>query len=150
MNFKIDEVIAPLRGAFSLRVIDKYGNIIEEYMDNNLIVNAAKVTLASLISNASVSNKVITKIGFGTGNTTPTASDTALTNAYVKNISRYTYPSAGQVKFSWTLDYGEANPKAIAEFGLLSSDGTLFARKVRSVINKDSDLALAGDWTIIF
>jgi len=40
---------------------------------------------------------------------------------------------------------------AINEFGLLTSDGTLFARKNRNTpINKDSDIALEGQWIIYF
>jgi hypothetical protein len=46
---------------------------------------------------------------------------------------------------------GEANGKAIMEFGLICTDGTLFARKNRAkAIEKDSDISLEGKWRIIF
>lgn len=38
----------------------------------------------------------------------------------------------------------------IRELGLLCADGTLFARKVRGLIEKTSDLSITGSWTIIF
>ncbi|MDR2632124.1 MAG: hypothetical protein LBC51_00685 [Treponema sp.] len=41
------------------------------------------------------------------------------------------YPAAGQIQINWNLLTAEANGKAIMEFGLLCSDGTLFTRKNR-------------------
>ncbi len=52
--------------------------------------------------------------------------------------------------FAFTLNTGEANGKTIQEFGLLCSDGTLFARKTRGGIVKADDISIAGTWTIKF
>jgi len=137
-----------MRGDFWLRIY-RNGVLVEEQHDPNMIMNVAKDAMAKLIG-GSGSGKTITKIGFGTSTTGPTPTDTALANSYSKNVAVATYPSTGQAAFAWTLGTSEANGMAIAELGLVCSDGTLFARKVRGVINKDADLSLEGTWTIIF
>lgn len=150
MRINIAEKKAPLRGCFSLRGINKAGEVVFNYSDDNLIVNEAKASLAKLISDATADNKVISKIGFGTDSSVPTPNNTGLTDAYTKVITSFSYPETNKVTFMWTLDYGEANGKQIAEFGLLCADNSLFARKVRGTITKEEDLALEGEWTIIF
>jgi len=137
-----------MRGEFVLRVYRK-GELVEEYIDHNMIMNVAKDAMARLIG-GSGTGKTITKIGFGTNATSPTPDDTALSGSYVKNVTVVTYPDTGRVSFGWSLGTSEANGKAIAELGLICSDNTLFARKTRGVINKDADLSLEGTWTIIF
>lgn len=137
-----------MHGDFRLRIY-RNGLLVEEQHDPNMIMNVAKDAMAKLIG-GSGSGKTITKIGFGTSSTGPTPADTSLANSYSKNVTSVAYPATGQASFSWTLGTSEANGKAIAELGLICSDGTLFARKVRGVINKDADLSLEGIWTIIF
>jgi hypothetical protein len=45
----------------------------------------------------------------------------------------------------------EANGMAIREFGLLTANGTLFARRIRAnPIYKESDISIEGEWIIIF
>lgn len=141
--------IVTLRGEFKLIVKNKSGKIIERYFDKNLIVNLAKTSLANLIGGTGT-NKNITAIAFGTNGTAPDVADTAITGAVTKIISGITYPEFNSVLFPYSLGLSEGNGTAIAEFGLLSNDGTLFARKTRSVINKTSDLQFTGTWKIIF
>jgi hypothetical protein len=139
---------ATLKGMFELRVY-RDGALVEEYQDNNMILNAAKYALARLIAGAG-SGKVITQIGFGVNGSGPSPDDTALTAAFTKTISGITYPAPGQVKFAWNLATTEANGMTIREFGLICSDATLFARKTRGAIEKAADISLDGSWTIIF
>lgn len=143
--------IVKVRGEFSLIVRNKRGQIVERYSDKNLIVNLAKSSLASLLG-AGGSTKNINTIAFGTNGTAPDVADTVITGAVTKGISggSITYPEFNSVQFAWTLGLSEGNGVAIAEFGLLSVDGTLFARKTRSVINKTADLSFSGTWKIIF
>ena len=136
-------------GILSVRVYDKNDNLIEELSEQNLIVNVGKQSLAILLS-AGTTTKKVTKIGFGTSGTAAASGDTALTSSFVKDLDGYTYPDSTSVLFSWSLAYSEANGKAIQEFGLISLDNSLFARRVRSVINKTVDLRLEGTWKIQF
>lgn len=137
-----------MRGDFRLRIY-RNGMLVGEQHDPNMIMNVAKDAMARLIGGDGA-GKDIASIGFGTNGIGPNPDDTGLTNSYSRPVTGVTYPSTGQAAFAWTLGTSEANGKAIAELGLICSDGTLFARKVRGVINKDADLSLEGIWTIIF
>jgi len=139
----------PMRGRFIMRVY-KSGKLIETYVDDNLIVNGAKDAAAHLLA-GDANGKHISKIGFGTSGNIPTPDDTELAAPFIKQISSVEHPSLGQAEFRWNLFSSEANGKHIIEFGLMCEDGTLFARKIREeAIPKGSDIALEGEWIIIF
>jgi hypothetical protein len=144
----LSDTPAPPRGVLHVQVY-RHGALIDEFEDDNLIVNGARDALARLIG-GDVGGKTISKIGFGTASGGPSPNDTTLSSAYVKPLAGKTYPAAGQVRFSWTLATSEANGKAIREFGLICTDGSLFSRKVRGVIEKENDISLSGTWTITF
>jgi hypothetical protein len=139
----------PLRGVFSMRVY-KAGKLIEEVTDHNLIVNIARVQMANLVA-GSTTGRSITKIAFGTSNVDPDPGDSAITGEWSKTLLGYTFPEPGRVRFDWQLGLTENNGMAIREFGLLTGDDQLFARKTRTnPINKESDITIEGSWTIIF
>lgn len=141
---------ALLRGIFELKVYRK-GQLVEDYVDNNLILGRMKDVMAGLIGGApSYAGMTINQISFGTNGTAPTPGDNAVTSPFTKNLGAPTYPAAGRVSFPFILGTGEANGKAIREFALRLSDGTYAARKVRGVIEKDADLSFSGTWTILF
>jgi hypothetical protein len=146
---QISDRLLTLRGEFSMVVKDKSGKIVDKYEDKNLIVNLAKTALARLLSGGGAGREV-TKIAFGTSSIAPDVADTVITNAVTKNLDGFTFPEFNSVSFAWTLDYAEGNGINIAEFGLLSSDSSLFARKTRTAIAKSSDLLLTGIWKIVF
>ncbi len=138
-----------LRGNFLIRVF-KNGKLINKYSDHNMIVNLAKESLSKLVAGEG-SNKQITKIALGTDGSIPTPSDEIIKNPYVKNIDGFSYPTSGQVKFNWSIASSEANGMSILEFGLMSEDGTLFARKIRNeALAKENDISIEGEWTIVF
>jgi hypothetical protein len=126
------------------------GKLIETYRDHNLIVSGAQVAAAHLLAGDGA-GKNISKIAFGTSGNIPTPDDTAITNPFSKPVLAFSYPEIGQVQVAWNLLASEANGKAIMEFGLLCADGTLFARKIRQeAIPKEADIALEGEWLILF
>jgi hypothetical protein len=141
----------PMKGILHYKIF-KAGVFTEEVEEGNLIVTAGRTQLAHLLA-GDLTGKQVAKIAFGTNGTAPALSDTKITNDFTKNLIGSSYPAAGQVKFSWNLTTAEANGKAILEFGLICADATLFSRRVRESgkpINKESDISLEGDWTIIF
>jgi hypothetical protein len=139
----------PLRGVFEMKVY-KSGKLIEEILDENLIVNVAKEQMARLIAGETL-NRHITLIAFGTSNVDPAPTDTVITGQWSKSILGYSFPEIGKVRFNWLLGVTENNGMAIREFGLLTADGKLFARKIRTnPLNKESDISIEGSWTIIF
>lgn len=140
--------ILTLRGSLLVNV-RRAGVIVESWRDDNMIMLAARVALAQLIAGDGA-GKVITKIGVGTDSNGPTPADTALTSPFIKNLQGHEYPAAGRVQFNWRLETTEANGKIIREFGLITADDALFARKTRAPIEKADDISLDGAWTIIF
>lgn len=146
----INEGLPPLKGEFVLDIVcAKTGDVIEHYEDKNLVVNNGRQIVMQLLGSANL-NKRLSRLAVGTNGTAPVGTNTAITGAYTKNLGTVTYPTISSVRFDWTLGAGEANGIAIREFGILSTDNTLFARKVREVINKNSDIILNGNWTISF
>ncbi|MDR0997276.1 MAG: phage tail protein [Zoogloeaceae bacterium] len=144
----------PISGHFHVEIFRR-GKLIDIIDERNLIVDGAKNQLARLIGGDGA-NRQITRIGFGVGQTAAQPGDSALTlppgigQSAIKGIGRVSYPAPGQVQFDWGLSTSELNGVAITEFGLFCADGTLFSRKHRAPIQKESDLSLSGSWTIIF
>ncbi|WP_020613217.1 hypothetical protein [Sediminispirochaeta bajacaliforniensis] len=141
--------VVPVRGDFRMQVY-RGEQLVLEYQDRNLIVDAARSVMARLIS-GEVSGRSIDRIAFGTNQSTPTPGDTGITSAYMKPVQAFSYPAPGQVEIAWNLLVTEANGMSIGEFGLLTADGALFARKHRTkAIEKESDISIEGQWLIIF
>jgi hypothetical protein len=138
-----------MRGEFSLVIRDKNGKIIETYVDKNLIVDKARFNMARLIS-ASGNSVFIDKIGFGIGTGVADVADLVLTGSTEFEMDSVTYPDNNSVAFHWSLGLSDMNGVAITEFGLISNNGDLFARKVRNPINKENDFTINGTWKILF
>lgn len=139
----------PVRGCLELKVFRK-GQLVEIFKEENLVVDAGRNKQARMLGG--VAGLHVTRIGFGTNGADPAPGDVELTDAYTKNIASVSYPANTQVRFSFVLTEAEANGLSIREFGLISADGTLYARRTRGgkVIDKDSDLSIEGQWTIFF
>jgi hypothetical protein len=147
----IDDHSRQTRGILKYTVF-RNGIPIEDVEEHNLIVTVGRTQMARLLA-GELTGRNITKISFGTNGTPPALADTMITNPYTKNMNGFSYPAAGQVQFNWNLTTAEANGKAILEFGLICADTTLFSRRIRESgkpINKESDISLEGQWTIIF
>lgn len=148
MNILDDYSKAP-SGLFVLNVFRR-GELIERMEEKNLIVDGSKQVHAKLLG-GDVTNRSVTQFSVGTSGTAPAAGNTTITSPYTKALDLVTYPATNQVQFSFSLGTGEANGKAILEFGLLTAGGVLYARKVRTLaLNKESDISFAGTWTISF
>jgi hypothetical protein len=148
MKTEIRETAA-MRGVFRMRIYRR-GTLIEQYEDPNLIVDGARTAMARLIA-GNGTGKNLNRIAFGTNGAMPVPGNTLIASPFTKSFDRVSYPASNQVEFAWSLATTEANGKAISEFGLLCVDGALFARKNRGKpINKDSDIAIDGQWVIIF
>ena len=130
--------------------IRRKGVLVEDADEKNIIVDLSKQIHAKLLG-GNVTGQSVTQIGFGTSGAAAAAGNASLTDAYIKSIDSVTYPATNKVQFNFSLGSGEANGKAILEFGLFIAAGTLYARRIRtSALNKDSDISLSGSWTITF
>jgi hypothetical protein len=140
-------------GFFTLEVRErKSGKLIECFQEKNLVVIGSQPTHAALLG-GNVSNNSVTKMGFGTNGTAPVFGNTTLTGQYVNAIVSTTYPVSNEVSFQFQLGNTDAGADgmAISEFGLLTTAGVLYARKVRATpLNFNSDISLTGSWIISF
>jgi hypothetical protein len=137
------------RGIFTLDIYRR-GELIEHFVDDNLIVDQGRTNITRLLGGDGA-NLQIAQIGFGISNAVAVPGNTALTGSYVKAIDSHSYPSATSVLFNFSLAVGEANGMAIYEFGLLTASGLLHARKVRGgPLMKASDLSLTGTWQLLY
>ena len=138
-----------MKGIFELNVF-KDGKLIEKIREENLIVNGARLQLAHLVGGDGT-GRTVTKIAFGTNGTDADPADAVIANQWSKAVGGHSYPDTNKVQFDWELYVTENNGMAIMEFGLLTADGTLFARKTRTnPIHKASDISMEGHWTIVF
>jgi hypothetical protein len=138
-----------LRGRLCYTVF-KSGIAVEQFGEDNLIVDGARLQMARLVA-GDVSGRSIDRIAVGTSGGIPAVSDSEIANPFVKAVDGFDYPADGQVRIRWKLLVSEANGKEIREFGLLTADGTLFARRVREKpVFKEPDISVEGEWIITF
>lgn len=135
-----------VKGAFCIQVLIN-GQLVEDYVDPNLVVTMGKKNVARLLGGDGTGKK-ITKVQAGTNGTAPAVTDTGITNPFTKALASVTYPNDNEVVFNWILEASEANGMTIAEFGLLNEDNLLFARKTRTPIQKVSPMVIVGSWKI--
>lgn len=144
-----DHFLSPPSGRLFFQVFLK-GKLIETFDETNLIVDVSKALHARLLG-GDVTGRSVTQIGFGTNGSAPVAGNTALIGQFAKAIDAVSYPTVNSVRFDFTLASGENNGMAILEFGLLTANGSLFARKVRSTaLTKTVDISIVGTWTITY
>ena len=133
-----------LRGELALEIL-RGGKVVERWRSPNLIVNGGYERMAHLLAG---DGDIVSQIGVGEGSDAPEPTDTVLTNGFAKALASSSFPAAGRVQFTFSIGTTEANGLDITEFGLLCADDTLFARRTRSVIHKDSDMTINGTWTV--
>jgi hypothetical protein len=142
-----------ITGEVSIRGYNEQGEQVLAIDKSNLVVTAGKQRMAALLATGNA-DYLIDGIGFGTGASSPTLSDTGLTSALIKDIGDSSFPTANSVMFDWALEFAEYNGNTIREIGLFSgvaaTEEQLFARIVTDAIAKTSGLRLEGTWKITF
>lgn len=138
-----------LRGKLRL-VIRRRGRVVEIDDEDNLVMDAPRADIASCLAGAPVTILPVTHVAVGTNGAAPTGQDAAITFAFTKPLLQVSRPSPTVVVCTFQILSTDANGMAIREFGLLRSDGSLYARRTRSgkVIEKDSDIEIDGEWTL--
>lgn len=140
------QIIKPIDGVLHLIAYDQQGRELWSLRQSNQIVNGAYEIAAEAL--AGLPNAAISKVAAGTNGTEPTESDTSITDPTIVDVQTIEYPAPDTVRFNFTFGYMDAAGKSIAEFGLLTADGRLFARKVRQPIEKTEYMTIKGSWEI--
>lgn len=131
----------------------------EVSLGENLFLDQGRQLLAYCFGfRAPVEDFTVQKYSVGTGTTTPQVTDVALeapitlsSGSTMADIDGVDFLSPFVVRVSYTIALGDANGNLITERGLLSGNGTLFARHVTTAgINKTSDFSPTLTWRIRF
>jgi hypothetical protein len=138
---------AGIHGWFRMKVYRR-GVLAEEWEERNLVVNSGRALVTRLITGGG-NGVYINRIAFGTSGNIPVPPDGEITAPFIKAIDGVSYPAFNQALIDWSLATTEANGMEIREFGLVCTDGALFARRTRQkVLYKESDIAIEGQWII--
>jgi hypothetical protein len=145
---KATNTLKPLSGTLRLAAYSELGEELWRDEGSNLIVaEGYRIAAAAL---AGAPGAKIDKVAVGSGSADPAPTDTQLTGGVPIAIQSCTVDEGkAAVTFHFKIGYLDANGIAIREFGLLSSDGRLFARKTRkNPIAKTAYVSIVGDWEI--
>jgi len=133
---------------------------IERFEDSNLIMDAMRFKMIRIIAGdlledaeSDIAGLAINHIEIGTNRGGLSSGNTEITGPFPIAIKGHEYPGVGQarhfVRFLWELLESEANGMAISEFGLVTDDGSLFARRTRErPLYKESDISIEGEWVV--
>lgn len=141
----INEIKA--KGTLSVVLKDADGNLKDERIINNLVVDTGLDFIASRMK-----DDTATAMGYmaiGTSTTAPASGDTTLGTELDRNALSSTIVTGNSIEYvaSWGAGDGTG---AVTEAGIFdaASGGSMLARTVFSVVNKDVNDTLGITWTI--
>ena len=137
-----------LRGDVSIKLYDKNGKIKDQREITNLVVNSGLAFICSRM--AGTSPAVMTHMGVGSGTTSAAAGQTALVSQLgSREALDSTNASANTIVFVCSLEAGDGTG-AVTESAIFNaaSSGTMLARVVFPVVNKQADDTMSITHTI--
>lgn len=134
-------------GDVEIIVTDASGTVKQSTRIKNLVVSGGKSWIAARMLGTSAA--VMSHIGIGTGNITPTLGNQLLGSEIARSAFTTTSRSNNQVTYSTSFAPG-VGTGIITEAGIFnaSSLGTMLCRTVFSAVNKDVLDILTINWTI--
>jgi hypothetical protein len=144
-----------LTGSVHVQLFDENGKLKQEHENHNLIVSVGKTYLATWIAAASQSGYFMQYMALGTGTNSPTSGDTALQTEFSGGGYSRVAGTLSSSSNTWQniATFGAGNGTgAVTEAGLFSAitSGTMLARQVFSVYNKQAGDTLTITWTVTF
>ena len=138
-----------IKGHINIKLLDTNGNVKDIRDLDNVIVTVGKNFLASWLKDATQSTSFMQYIGLGTGTNAADASDTDLQTALGSRVAGTLTSTTNIWKNQATFAPGVATG-AITEAGLFSEStlGTLFARQVFPVVNKQAGDTIVFTWEV--
>jgi len=136
-----------LRGDVALVLRDKDGNIKDERLIENLIVDTG---LNFICDRMKDDETAMTHMALGSGSTAAAAGDTTLGSQLgSREALDSSTVTSNQIVYVASFEAGDATG-AVTEAGIFnaSSGGTMLCRTVFSVVNKAADDTLTVNWTI--
>ena len=136
-----------LRGDVALVLRDKDGNVKDERLIENLIVDTG---LNFICDRMKDDETAMTHMALGSGSTAAAAGDTTLGSQLgSREVLDSSTVTNNQIVYVSSFEAGDATG-AVTEAGIFnaSSGGTMLCRTVFSVVNKAADDTLTVNWTI--
>lgn len=151
----------PMRGDLTVRTRDAAtGRVLRTYEIRNTVTYIGMGVLVGLITQRSIDTVPallkIASLKVGTGTTPPVRGDSALVDVApfsipVDDVNKTPNVSGPyELRIGVTLGSGDANGKLLAEAGLFTAGGQMFARQVHPAIQKEAAIAIDYDWRIAF
>ena len=140
-----------LSGRIEFQIIDaNTGKLIDEFTEHNIITDIGYNSVAKML--AGEQNLHIDRIIIGENYAPPAATDTVNTisdNQLVLPFSSIEHPDEFSVRFNFRIFGHVGNGISMVEFGLLTADGRLFSRLVRTqIIEKSDQVEILGGYII--
>ena len=138
-----------LKGRLTVNLIAEDGSIKETQEIPNLVVADGKAFVASRMAGTSAG--VMSHMAIGTTDTTPSASNQALSAEVARVALTDTNANNNDVVYTATFNAGTPSSNVgVVEAGIFnaSSGGTMLCRTVFSIINKASTDSLSITWTV--
>ena len=140
------------KGTLSIKLFDKAGNLKDERLIRNLMMNVGEAHIADQLASAP-DESAMSHMAIGTGTTDPTSANTALEFQLDRNAltSRTQGAGAADNDVIYVGDWAAADGTgAITEAGIFNSSaaGTMLARATFPVINKGASDTLQITWTV--
>jgi len=138
-----------IKGHINIKLFDRKGNI-KEFRDiDNVIVTVGKNFLASWLKDATQSTSFMQYVALGTGTNAADASDTDLQTPLGSRVAGTLTSNTNIWQNQATFAPGAATG-ALTESGLFSEStgGTLFARQVFPVVNKQAGDTIVFTWQV--
>jgi hypothetical protein len=149
-------------GIVRIRVVER-GRVVWEHEGRNLFVNVGRPALAALLG-GDTTGEFASAVGFGSGSTAPTVTDTSLTSAaYYKSLDGHSEDGNGGLTLNWSLTTADTGAQGItiqelaiyANHGSAALPGTaaptpMLARKTIAPIVFGAGMSISGTWTLTF
>jgi hypothetical protein len=149
-------------GIVRIRVVER-GRVVWEHEGRNLFVNVGRPALAALLG-GDATGEFASAVGFGSGSTAPTVTDTSLTAAaYYKSLDAHSEDGNGGLTLNWSLTTADTGAQGITiqELAIFANHGSaalpgstaptpMLARKTIAPIVFGSGMSISGTWTLTF
>ena len=140
--------IIKVTGQLDILLHDEIGNIKQQLHIPNLVVDIGKSFIASRM--VGTADGVMSHMAVGTGNTPPTASNTALGNQLGSRVA-FSSTTRANNSITYIASYGAGVATgSLTEAGIFnaSTNGTMMCRSTFTAINKAATDTLTINWTV--
>jgi hypothetical protein len=142
--------LVPVTGKVYLELLDENGELKMEQLVDNLVVDAGENHIADRLS-ASPTGAAMGWIAIGTGSTAVAFGDTALGAETDRNATTSITDSGNVVTYVALWAAGDGTNAALREAGIFNQSslgGTMLARTVYALIDKQAGDTLTITWTV--